>query len=155
MVPAVPCYPLYHWWINPQSRSTTNNSPHIDSVIRIRVCIISNTWQQRVTAVVRVSRCVDTRDTWHCASPRITTRCSAAMQAAEIRAIRRWAAPAPGRIPGYWLQTRPVIPKSKMLHDDDYIRNRTSNTEIGRAKTGWGTAETSFASPISVLQVLF
>ena len=35
------------------------------------------------------------------------------------------------------------------------IRNRTSNTEIGRAKTGWGAAETGFASPISVLQVLF
>ena len=36
-----------------------------------------------------------------------------------------------------------------------FIRNRTSNTEIGRAKTGWGAAETGFASPISVLQVLF
>ena len=35
------------------------------------------------------------------------------------------------------------------------IRNRTSNTEIGRAKTGWGAAETGFESPISVLQVLF
>ena len=35
------------------------------------------------------------------------------------------------------------------------IRNRTSNTEIGRAKAGWGAAETGFASPISVLQVLF
>ena len=33
-------------------------------------------------------------------------------------------------------------------NNNNYIRNRTSNTEIGRAKTG-------FASPISVLQVLF
>ena len=36
-----------------------------------------------------------------------------------------------------------------------YIRNRMSNTEIGQAKTGGGAAETGFASPISVLQVLF
>ena len=38
---------------------------------------------------------------------------------------------------------------------DHFIRNRTSNTEIGRAKPGGGAAETGFASPISVLQVLF
>ena len=30
-----------------------------------------------------------------------------------------------------------------------FVRNKTSNTEIGRAKTGWGTAENGFASPIS------
>ena len=35
-------------------------------------------------------------------------------------------------------------------NNHNFIRNRTSNTEIGRAKTGFG-----FASPISVLQVLF
>ena len=42
-----------------------------------------------------------------------------------------------------------------VLEQGTFIRNRTSNTEIGRAKTGLGTAETGFASPISVLQVLF
>ena len=45
-----------------------------------------------------------------------------------------------------------------MENDDmniaSFIRNRTSNTEIGRSKTGWGAAETGFVSPISVLQVL-
>ena len=35
------------------------------------------------------------------------------------------------------------------------IRNRTSNTEIGQAKTGLGAASNGFVSPIPVLQVLF
>ena len=125
MVPAVPSYPLYHWWINPQSRSTTNNSSyrlcdkHLCGECVLLATRDSSAWR-------RWSGCHDvwtrvTRDTvhhlasQHCASPGITTRCSAAMQAAEIRAIRRWAVPAPGRIPGYWLQTRPVVFRSKML----------------------------------------
>ena len=45
------------------------------------------------------------------------------------------------------------------LHNDRegpiYKRNSTCRIKIGQAKTGWGTTETGFASPILILQVLF
>ena len=92
---SVPCYPLYHWWINPQSRSTTL---HIDCVISISVESVllatqpRDTWQRSVTAVVRVSRCLDTRDTWHCAShlasPCITSQ-HGAVQRCRLRRLEQ------------------------------------------------------------------
>ena len=147
-----------------RSSKETHSSVGFSLLFRCNVCSIFIMNEVSVAALTRRKWCA-----WFCTARTCLTRPSAgpctgsglpgAWRSSSTRGTgrRRWAwtcRPSVIGTPRKYLSHKLV--KSESHFDrSNYIRNRMSNTEIGRAKTGWGAAETGFASPISVLQVLF